>query len=93
MNRNVIIVIASAAAAVACTQAPAKARHTVEEYLADAGLRQEQVARCANDPGSIGTTPDCINALAAENRAGMGSFNKRFRPTPLPVPGVDKPKP
>jgi hypothetical protein len=82
MNRNVILIIALAAAAVACTQAPARARHTVEEYLADDGLRQKEVARCANDPGSIGQTPDCINAAQAENRAGQGSFAKRFRPTP-----------
>ena len=92
MNRNVIILIASAAAAVACTQSPAKARHTVEDYLADEGLRREQVARCANDPGSIGKTPDCINAITAENRAGMGSFSKRFRPTPPPVPGAGESK-
>jgi hypothetical protein len=82
MNRNGLIFIASAAVAVACSQAPARARHTVEEYLSDDGLRQEQVARCANDPGSIGKTPDCINAAEAEDRAGRGSFSKRFRPTP-----------
>jgi len=51
--------------------------------LADDALRKEQVALCANDPGSIGKTPDCINAGTAEARAGMGSFSKRFRPNPF----------
>jgi hypothetical protein len=94
MSRSpcILIAIASVAATVACTPAPEKARHTVEEYLANDGLRKEQFARCANDPGSIGKTPDCINAAEAERRAGLGSFSKRFRPTPPGMPSPDKSK-
>jgi hypothetical protein len=44
---------------------PGQARHTVEEYRADAELRHAQVGRCRKDPGTLRNTPDCINAEAA----------------------------
>jgi hypothetical protein len=42
---------------------------------------------CANDPGTVGATPDCVNAREAERRASIGSL--RTLP-PLKLP--DKPK-
>ena len=50
---------------IACAPDQAKARHSVEEYRANAELRREQVARCTQDPGTLRSTPDCINAQAA----------------------------
>jgi hypothetical protein len=86
MNLKIGILTASLSFIGACTQSPPVAKHTVEQYLANDALRAEQIARCGNDPGTIGKTPDCINALEAEDRAGRGSFSKRFRPTPPPPP-------
>jgi hypothetical protein len=50
---------------VACAPDKAKARHTVDEYRVDAELRREQLAHCAQDPGTLRGTPDCINAQSA----------------------------
>lgn len=73
----------------ACSPAPDQARYTVDEYRANADMRQAQVARCRSDPGSLAKTPDCINALKA------AAFEDRVRLRDLPpiglVPNQDPP--
>lgn len=59
---------------VACSRQPQAARHTVEEYREDKSLRQETFKRCADDPGSLGKSPDCINAREAERLESIGSL-------------------
>jgi hypothetical protein len=59
---------------VACSRQPEAARHTVENYRADKSLRQETFKRCADDPGSLGKSPDCINAREAERLESIGSL-------------------
>ena len=49
----------------ACSREPPTATHTVAEYRANADLRRDTFARCANDPGTLGRTPDCVNAREA----------------------------
>jgi len=44
---------------------PDRARHTLDEYRADANLRHSQMERCKADPGTLAKTPDCINARQA----------------------------
>ena len=68
-----------------CTGEPPSAQHTVAEYRADAALRREQFARCANDPGSLGQTPDCINAREASRLEEVGSV-RDAPPIHLPTP-------
>jgi hypothetical protein len=68
---------------VSCAPAPDRAAHTVEEYGQNAALRQSEMRRCANDPGTLGTSPDCINAREAERRAGVGSL-RTLPPLKLP---------
>ena len=63
--------------------APAVAEHTVDEYRVDARLRQEVFDRCRADPGTLGETPDCINAVEAERLESRGSLRD------LPPPGLD----
>lgn len=53
---------------------PAVARHTVQEYRADALLRRGVFAQCVNDPGTLSDTPDCINAREAERLESRGSL-------------------
>ena len=67
-----------------CAPAPDRAAHTVEEYGKDAALRASEMKVCANDPGTVGASPDCVNAREAERRAGIGSL--RTLP-PLKLPG------
>ena len=76
------IVIAAMSAACAPTQDPAA--HTVAEYREDEALRQAEFARCANDPGTLGATPDCRNVREAKRLADLNSL--RSLP-PLKLPG------
>ncbi len=56
----------------ACSQAPERARHTVEAYRADRALRDTTLKACANDLGTLGKTPDCVNAQSAAALDGAG---------------------
>lgn len=64
--------VAAALALGGCAPAPEVARHTVAEYRTDAEVRRTVVAQCAQDPGTYGGTPDCINALEAERLESRG---------------------
>jgi hypothetical protein len=68
-----------------CTRQTPSAEHTVAEYRANAALRREEFARCANDPGSLGRTPDCINAREASHLEDIGSA-RDTPPIHLPPP-------
>jgi hypothetical protein len=58
-----------------CTrEADVAARHTVDEYRANKSLRNEMFQACIHDPGTLGSTPDCINAREAERLESMGSL-------------------
>ena len=69
-----------------CTRQTDVARHTVEEYRAEKTLRREVLTSCANDPGTFGNTPDCINAREAERLESTGSLRQSG-----PI-GLDPPK-
>ena len=58
----------------ACTRDVNVARHTVDEYRANAALRREVFAKCVNDPGALGRSADCINAQEAERLESRGSL-------------------
>lgn len=60
----------------ACSPAPDHARHTVEDYRADRALRDTTLKACANDPGSLGKTPDCVNAQSAAALEKVGRLRK-----------------
>jgi len=63
--------------AVSCTPGTPVAEHTVSDYRADASLRREVFARCVDDPGGIGKTPDCVNAREAERLESHGSLREQ----------------
>ena len=69
-----------------CTREADVARHTVEDFRADKTLRQAMFKKCSNDPGTLGKTPDCINALEAERLESYGSLRNS-----API-GLDPPK-
>lgn len=82
--------IALIVAVSACTPPPERARHTIEDYRGDAKLRHEQLALCKNDPGTLGDTPDCINAKQAARLEDTRSL-RELPPVRLPTPKPPKP--
>jgi hypothetical protein len=58
----------------ACAPAPDRSSHSVDEFRHDARLRELTFARCANDPASRDSKPDCLNAREAERLEGVGSL-------------------
>jgi len=83
--RSVMIVLA-ALLMVSCTPEPDVARYTVAQYRADVQLRREMLTRCTDDPGTLGKSPDCINAVEAERRESRGSLRDQLPLGLDPVP-------
>jgi len=57
-----------------------KAAHTVDQYLAKPDLMEAKLRECANNPGELRDTPDCINVNAASARRGTDSMNRGMGP-------------
>jgi hypothetical protein len=74
----------------ACSPEPPAATHTVADYRANAELRRDTFARCANDPGTLGRTPDCINAREATRLEETRSV-RTLPPIELPPTGPARP--
>lgn len=66
-----IVVTISAAA---CAPSPEPTHQTVEFYRANREAREAKVAECANDPGALGKTPDCVNAKQAMQIEDVGNL-------------------
>ena len=58
-----------------CAKAPEPAL-TVSYYRAHAEERHAMVERCAEDPGTLGGKPNCVNATRAAALEDIGSFSK-----------------
>jgi len=58
----------------ACSPTPEPVHQTVEYYRANREVREARVAECANDPGTLGKTADCVNAKQAAQIEGIGNF-------------------
>jgi hypothetical protein len=69
--------------AVGCAPVPDRAGHSVDDYRRSEELRRLEMVRCANDPGSLTKTPDCINAREAERIQSVGSL-RSLPPLQLP---------
>ncbi|WP_018237799.1 EexN family lipoprotein [Ensifer sp. BR816] len=54
----------------ACSNEPERA-YTVDEFLANKSLLAEVIAKCRNNPGELGNTPNCQNAAAADFKARL----------------------
>lgn len=76
-------IVVTAMNAAGCAPAPDRAQHTMSEYRQDKALRREMLERCANDPGTLTKTADCVNAREAERQAGVGSL-RSLAPLRLP---------
>lgn len=78
-----VLAVAALCAASGCSPSSVTARHTVSEYRADALLRHQKMAACANDPGTLGATPDCVNAQQASRLEDTQSL-RQLPPIRLP---------
>lgn len=58
---GIVVTVTSAA----CAPSPEPTHQTVEYYRTNRDAREAKLAECANDPGALGQTPDCINARQA----------------------------
>jgi hypothetical protein len=56
-----------------CSPSSGPAR-TVSYFQAHAQEREAVFKRCADDPGTLGKTAECVNAGQAEAIEGIGSF-------------------
>ena len=59
---------------------------TVSYFQAHATEREAVFKRCADDPGTLGRSAECVNAERAEELEGIGSFRHlppmQFPPVP-----------
>ena len=67
---GIVVTVTSAA----CVPSPKAPHQTVDYYRTHPAERMEMLAVCANDPGALGETPDCVNARVAARRADIGSL-------------------
>jgi hypothetical protein len=79
---NVVILLSASLSVLACAREEEPAQ-TVSWFQEHPEERRAMVARCADDPGRLAQTPNCVNARQAESIEGVGSLRK------LPPMGLD----
>ena len=67
-------IVVTLSAVTACAPVPNRAQHSVAYYRAHAAALKETLSRCTNDPGGLGGTADCVNAVLAARIEGIGSL-------------------
>ena len=77
--RRLLALLAGAAAVLAACSQPAPT-HDKAYYAANAAERATQLTACQNDPGRLGTTPNCVNAQAADADAHAQHFYDVAKP-------------
>jgi len=85
--RKCLGIVVTVSAAVSCAPAPDRAT-TVAYYREHPDERDAVLKRCADDPGSLGKQPDCVNAREASRLEGVGSLREL---PPLDLPAEKKP--
>ena len=81
--RTCLGIVVTVGAAVSCAPAPDQA-NSVTYYREHADARASTLKRCADDPGSLGQQPDCVNVREAARLEGIGS-QRELPPLNLPV--------
>lgn len=67
-----------------CGAKPHPVQQDVAFYRAHADIRRGVLGGCANDPGSLRSDPDCLNAKEAERLESIGSL-RELPPLGLPA--------
>lgn len=75
--RTLITIVMLAVGLVGCSEAtPPERTCTVDELVADQTLLADQIAKCRNNPGLLGDTPNCRNAEAADGKSRLERMRK-----------------
>ena len=84
--RAVLIVLSLAAGLALAACQPAAIVHDKTYFAGHPAERSQILAACRNDPGQLGGTPNCVNAIQADADA---EHQRVFHSTPSPAPGVN----
>ena len=85
MKKNLLMIICASAFLVACgekqAEKPVEEVHTVDWFKQKENhkLLWETVKACQNDPGVLGKTPNCVNALEAHTQLLLEQVDKANR--------------
>jgi hypothetical protein len=71
-----LFALGCAALVTGCAKPAEQPAHTVSYFREHANERAALVKKCADDPGTLGQTPACMNAMQAEADEGIGSTEK-----------------
>ncbi|MBA8862730.1 hypothetical protein FHW19_004481 [Ochrobactrum anthropi] len=52
--------------------------YSVSDFVNDHTLMHEVEAKCRNNPGELGETPNCINVSVAVRRVKYGDLSKKY---------------
>jgi hypothetical protein len=80
-----LVLVAMVGGLAGCSPEAPQARYTVDEYLANPAAMDAKLKECANNPGDLGSDPDCVNVRAAAERKDIGSLRD------LPPLGLNPP--
>lgn len=88
MNKGtIILVVGVLSTATGCLEDKDKQAsevvQTVEWYMAHDKERTEVMAKCDNEPGTLGGTPTCINASRAASKKVWSSEGGAIKVAPL----------
>lgn len=74
--RNMILVSVSSLMLAGCFEddTPSETTRSVEWYQEHAVEREDKLKECANNPGELENTPNCVNALQAARLESSGSL-------------------
>ena len=82
----IILALAGGFALAACQ--PAAPVQDKAYFTAHPDERAQVLAKCRNDPGGLGATPNCVNAVHADADAEQ---QRVFHSPPPTAPGVNNP--
>jgi hypothetical protein len=84
--RAVLIILSLAAGLALAACQPAAIVHDKTYFAGHAAERAQTLAACRNDPGQLGGTPNCVNAIQADADAEHERVFHSARPA---APGVN----
>jgi len=74
-RRNTVLGVVVAGILAGCAEPePQEETRTVEWFIENPTDRAEMLKRCDNNPGELRETPNCQNAVRAEEKASSGSL-------------------
>ncbi len=85
--------VVTAVSAAGCAPVPDLGTQTVDYYTGHAKERQTMLEQCQNNPGELGSSPNCVNAISAARLAGQGSLRSLSAlQLPKPASSVEPPQ-